>query len=151
MFTSSLEREIRHSHVEVAQREGKKCTKKRAFLLIKPFFLRSRCRSRRWVLKSIISRGNQRLVASRKEKNIKRRLRLYKGASLSMSPRAPQPNPNLLLPQKHINSDWVRVWGNQPPVASQNVCCLIRLIRRLNTEKAYIPVVVFIAVADSDL
>ena len=68
-----------------------------------------------------------------------------------MSPRAPQPNPNLLLPQKHINSDWVRVWGNQPPVASQNVCCLIRLIRRLNTEKAYIPVVVFIAVADSDL
>ena len=27
-----------------------------------------------------------------------------------MNPRAPQTNPNLLSPQKHINSDWVRVF-----------------------------------------
>ena len=30
--------------------------------------------------------------------------------ALSMSPRAPQLNPNFLSPQKHVNSDWVRVW-----------------------------------------
>ena len=27
-----------------------------------------------------------------------------------MSPRAPQPNPILLSPQKQVSSDWVRVW-----------------------------------------
>ena len=30
-----------------------------------------------------------------------------------MSPRAPQPDPNLLSPEKHINSKWVRVWSLQ--------------------------------------
>jgi len=85
----------------------------------------------------IISRGNHRLVPSCYLCVFggERRLGLYKGASLPMSPRAPQLNPNLLSPQKHINSDWVRVWRNQPPVASQNVGCLIRLLRGLNTEK----------------
>ena len=29
---------------------------------------------------------------------------------LFMSPRAPQPKPNLLSPQKHIKRDWVRVY-----------------------------------------
>ena len=28
-----------------------------------------------------------------------------------MRPRAPQPNPQSSLTQKHINSDWVRVWA----------------------------------------
>ena len=30
-----------------------------------------------------------------------------------MSPRLLQPNSNLLSPQKHINSKWVRVWSLQ--------------------------------------
>lgn len=38
---------------------------------------------------------------------------IYFPSSLSMSPREPQPNPNLLSPQKHINSKWVRVWSLQ--------------------------------------
>ena len=38
------------------------------------------------------------------------RLRRARGVSPSHdTPRAPQPNPNLLSPQKHINGDWVRV------------------------------------------
>ena len=38
---------------------------------------------------------------------------IYFPSSLSMSPREPQTNPNLLSPQKHINSKWVRVWSLQ--------------------------------------
>lgn len=45
-------------------------------------------------------------------------LRLYETKSavdmfplfLPMCPRAPQLNPNLPSPPKHINGDWVRVW-----------------------------------------
>ena len=64
LFTSSLKREIRHFHVEVVQENRKEMYKKAwstckaVVLLIKPFaFWRSRCRPRRWVLKSQLFRG----------------------------------------------------------------------------------------------
>ena len=62
LFTSPLKREIRHFSRRSRAKTGKKCTKKRdtrAKLLFAYktfcFFSRSRCRPRRWILKSLIS------------------------------------------------------------------------------------------------
>ena len=62
LFTSPLKREIRHFHVEVVQKQERNVQKnvmhvQSCCLLIKPFvfFSRSRCRPRRWILKSLIS------------------------------------------------------------------------------------------------
>ena len=62
---SSIKREIRHFHVIVVQKRAKECTKKRdarANLLFcfwnLLFFWRSRCRLRRWILKSLFWREN---------------------------------------------------------------------------------------------
>ena len=62
LFTSPLKREIRHFHVEVVQKQERNVQKnvmhvQSCCLLIKSFvfFSRSRCRPRRWILKSLIS------------------------------------------------------------------------------------------------
>ena len=62
LLTSSIKLEIRHCYVVVVQKRAKKCTKKRearAKLLFcfwnLLLFLRSRCRLRRWILKSLIT------------------------------------------------------------------------------------------------
>ena len=63
---SSIKREIRHFHVVVVQKRAEKFTKKhdaRAKLLFCVenllFFLRSGCRPRRWILKSLILTGDR--------------------------------------------------------------------------------------------
>ena len=62
LLTSPFKREIRHFHVEVVQKQERNVQKnvmhvQSCCLLIKPFvfFSRSRCRPRRWILKSLIS------------------------------------------------------------------------------------------------
>ena len=61
LFTSSIKREIRHVHVVVVQKRERNVQKKcdaRAKLLFcllnLLFFLPSRCRPRRWILKSLL-------------------------------------------------------------------------------------------------
>ena len=62
-----MKREIRHFHVVVVQKREQKCTKKRdarakLCFAYKTFFLRSRCRPRRWIFKSLLSQLNSRLL-----------------------------------------------------------------------------------------
>ena len=64
VYVPSLKHGIRHFHVEVVQKQERKVQKrvmqvKVVVLLIKPFFFfwRSRCRSPRWILKSLISQA----------------------------------------------------------------------------------------------